>query len=276
MSAAEYRARFGGERFSNAFTVSDPARAEIPFSAIADKKTTGAEPQKTLQSEVKAPAAQGPLPAAPISDSVEKAEQEDKAPTLPREEWRVIGEVFRMYILVEAGDTLLLIDKHAAHERVIFEDLLKNLKATARSAQSLIVPMELSVSSEDGETLAAFEKEIGAVGFSFAVKGNKVLAFEIPDGLTTSEAGELLLTLAAQLREGEGKAELSRDILFEKALYQGACKAAMKGGRDYPPEYVAWLCERLRETEDITVCPHGRPIAVKLTRAMLDRRFGRT
>ncbi len=275
MSAAEYQNRFAQNRLANAFGKSSGEKnAEIPISAALGE-TFGKREEETEQKD--APRA---LPA--VADAVKEAERvseqkpDERAILFPRAEWRVIGEAFRMYILAEVGDTLLLIDKHAAHERVIFEDLLRNLRASERPTQSLLLPLTLSASREDCETLHAFEKEVGAVGFSFAVSENEIAVSEIPDGLTAREAGELLLTIAAQLRDGEGKATISRDILFEKALYQGACKAAMKGGREYPPEYVAWLCRRLAELEDITVCPHGRPIAVKLTRAMLDRQFGRT
>ena len=89
-------------------------------------------------------------------------------------------------------------------------------------------------------------------------------------------AAELLQTLADQLHEGTGNAALSRDILFEKALYQGACKAAIKAGREYPPEYIEWLCQQLQKLPDITVCPHGRPVAMELKHSYIDRQFKRS
>ena len=98
---------------------------------------------------------------------------------------------------------------------------------------------------------------------------------EIPEGLTPAAATELLLSLPATLQAGEGNAALSRDILFEKALYQGACKAAIKAGREYPPEYVEWLVGKLMALPDITVCPHGRPVAMVLSHANIDRQFKR-
>ena len=82
--------------------------------------------------------------------------------------------------------------------------------------------------------------------------------------------------MPAALAEGTGNATLSRDILFEKALYQGACKAAIKAGREYPPEYVKWLVERLMALPDITVCPHGRPVAMVLSHANIDHQFKRS
>ena len=81
---------------------------------------------------------------------------------------------------------------------------------------------------------------------------------------------------AERIRTETGSAQLTRDILFEKALYQASCKAAIKAGRAYASEHIAWICDRLMRIPDITVCPHGRPVAMTLTRANLDRQFKRT
>jgi len=83
------------------------------------------------------------------------------------------------------------------------------------------------------------------------------------------------LSLPVTLAEGTGDAKLARDILFERALYQGACKAAIKAGRSYPPEYVEELVKKLMALPDITVCPHGRPVAMVLSHAQIDRQFKR-
>jgi DNA mismatch repair protein MutL len=160
---------------------------------------------------------------------------------------------------------------------LLFEDLNARRRTEGqRASQLLLVPYPVSVSAEESETLALYRKEIESLGFGFSQGTHSVSLTELPEGLSPAAAGELLLTLAEQLREGTGDAALARDIVFEKALYQGACKAALKAGRDYPPEYVEALCRRLMKLPDITVCPHGRPVAVVLTRAALHRQFGRT
>jgi DNA mismatch repair protein MutL len=205
--------------------------------------------------------------AAPITEA---------APPAPEKVWRIIGEAFHAYVIVECDDKLLLIDKHAAHERVLFEELRANLKKRAEATQILMVPLEVSLSGEEIATLEVYRTEVSSIGFSFTAGERTVSIEEIPEGLEPAEAAELLMTLAVTLGEGTGNAALSRDILFEKALYQGACKAAIKAGRDYPPEYTHWLCEQLQKLPDITVCPHGRPVAMELTHAYIDRQFKRS
>ena len=86
----------------------------------------------------------------------------------------------------------------------------------------------------------------------------------------------MLTTMADRLKSGTGSASLTRDIVFEKALYQASCKASIKGGREYPPEYIEWLIAKLMEIPDITVCPHGRPVAMELSKGNIDRQFLRT
>ena len=207
---------------------------------------------------------------------VEKKEQTpvtaEEAPA-----WRLVGEVFHTYLVVERGDTLLLIDKHAAHERVLFEELNARRKARGREAtQILLLPLDVPLSGADTDTLEANRKEVEAVGFAFRLSAHAAAVSEIPEGLEPAAAGELLASLAVTLREGTGTAAHADDLHFEKALYQSACKAAIKGGREYPPEYSEELCKKLMALPDITVCPHGRPVAMELTHAALDRQFKRT
>ena len=213
------------------------------------------------------------MPEEPASSAVPAATPE----IVPaKKKYRMIGEAFRCYIIAECDDQLLLIDQHAAHERILFERLKRNMKTEKRHSQLLMVPLPVPLSAADAQTLVAFESEVRAIGFSFTVRGNLLSVDEIPVGLSADAAAELLQSLAPTLHDGTGNAELARDIVFEKALYQSACKAAIKGGRDYPPEYLQEICDQLSEIPDITVCPHGRPVAMVLTKANLDRQFGRT
>ena len=194
----------------------------------------------------------------------------------PAPVWRIIGEAFRSYVIVECDDKLLLIDKHAAHERVLFEELRARMKERTDATQILLLPLTLSVSREDADLLESFRQEIEAVGFAFTLSAHAVEINEIPEGLTPAEAGELLLSLPATLAEGTGDAKLARDIIFEKALYQASCKAAIKAGREYSFENIEALIAELMSIEDITVCPHGRPVAMELSKKNIDRQFSRT
>ena len=85
----------------------------------------------------------------------------------------------------------------------------------------------------------------------------------------------MLTVIAGRITEFTGSARLTRDIIFEKALYQASCKAAVKAGREYAPEHIKWIVDKLMEIEDITVCPHGRPVAMELSHKQLDKQFER-
>ena len=179
-------------------------------------------------------------------------------------------------MIVECDDKLLLIDKHAAHERVLFENLRARMQERTDATQILMLPMQISLSAEDVGLLEAYRGEVEAIGFAFTAKEHAISVSEIPEGLEPAAAAELISTLPVTLGQENGSAKLTRDILFEKALYQGACKAAIKAGREYPPEHIEWLCKKLMELPDITVCPHGRPVAMELSHAAIDHQFKRT
>ena len=188
---------------------------------------------------------------------------------------RVVGELFNCYVVVELEDKFLLVDKHAAHERINFEKLKAGMKKTDRPAQLLMLPIDVMLTSDEVQIIAEYRAEVEAVGFEFSTARNTVSVTAIPGGVDAGAVGDMLATMADRLKNGTGSAELTRDIIFEKALYQAACKASIKGGREYPPEYVEWLISEMMKIPDITVCPHGRPVAMEISRKNLERQFGR-
>ncbi len=210
---------------------------------------------------------------APTSDaSVKEAPK-----VVPKKlSWRIIGEAFNSYVLVESEDKLLVVDKHAAHERIIFEELKASMRRQGESAsQLLMLPLEVMMTSDEIETLAEYKSEIEAVGFEFTTGRYTASVTAIPEGISADAVGDMLTVMADRIKSNTGTALITRDIIFEKALYQAACKAAVKAGREYPPEYVEWIIGKLMELPDITVCPHGRPVAIELTHKKLDYQFER-
>ena len=123
---------------------------------------------------------------------------------------------------------------------------------------------------------AEFRAELEAVGFSFSTGKFTVTVDAIPVGLEADQVAQMLPVIAERLQSGTGNATLTRDIVFEKALYQGACKAAIKAGRVYAPEHLAWVVDQLMALPDITYCPHGRPVAMEMSKKNLDRQFERS
>ncbi len=212
---------------------------------------------------------------APLHPTTPLPEATATAPTAPAAPWRMVGEVFHSYILVEQGDRMLIIDKHAAHERIIFEDLKANLKEKAVDAQLLLLPIEVMLMSEEVGLLDTYRHELEAIGFTFSCLRNTVRVEAIPGGIEPGAVPDMMATFAAQLRDGTGVAKLTRDIAFEKALYQASCKAAIKAGREYPAEQLSWLVGKLMAIPDITYCPHGRPVAMEMKKRTIDHQFER-
>ena len=190
-------------------------------------------------------------------------------------EYRIVGEVFNSYVIVERGDTMLLIDKHAAHERIIFERLRASMAASSPASQMLMLPIETMMTSEEIRYIEEYREDIEAIGFDIKTGKNTVNIFAIPEGIATSAAGDMLTVIAGRIKENTGSAKLTRDIIFEKALYQASCKAAIKAGREYASEHIKWIVDKLMELDDITVCPHGRPVAMELSHKQLDKQFER-
>lgn len=190
--------------------------------------------------------------------------------------YKFVGEAFDCYVMVEYEGDLLVIDKHAAHERVIFEDLKKSRESDGRVAsQLLMIPITVLLSPEESAVAEDYKGEITAVGFEYATNGSSLDITAIPDAITAEDAEALLVRMLDELAEGRGNPASTEAIRREKALYQIACKAAIKGGRVYDRAILDWLIGKLLTLPDITVCPHGRPVAFKLTKSELDRQFDR-
>ena len=309
MTAEEYRATYGGQgtssgnRFSAVPSTANTAlqtKGNLPVMTEEPKPMPQVEKREvfpSLPAEEKAPtppsAHVAPAPApqrmpdpipkqpdpiptpAPAPENT-RAEVKESAPVPPSKPWRIVGEVFRCYVLVEIEDKMLIIDKHAAHERILFEELKAAMLAKSPASQLLMLPVEVMMTSAEVEALKEYGDELERIGFTLRYARNTVFADAIPEGIATSAVPDMLGTMAGRILNSTGSVKLTRDILFEKALYQAACKAAIKGGRSYAEEHIEWLVKKLMEIPDITFCPHGRPVAMELSHHTLDKQFDRT
>ena len=220
---------------------------------------------------------------ARIDESYATKQPQKEAPTPQiniaekvRDDYKLIGEAFDCYVLVEYEGALLVIDKHAAHERVIFEDLKAMREGDGRVAsQNLILPLTVSLTPDECAVAKDYSEELFAVGYEFVAGDGYADITAIPDAISTHDAEGLFVKMLDEINEGRGNPEITEKIRREKALYQIACKAAIKGGRKYDRAIVEWLVTRVLALPDIIVCPHGRPIAYRLTKTELDRQFDR-
>lgn len=190
-------------------------------------------------------------------------------------EYRIIGEAFNSYIMVETDGVILMIDKHAAHERILFEDMKKNIVSRSGS-QILMLPIETALSPEEIAAAAEYEAELRATGFDYQIAGNNsVRITSVPQSLTSGEAETLFVTIVGQLASGTGNLAAARNIFYEQALYSASCKAAIKAGRSYDAEHIDWICKRVLSDPAIRVCPHGRPVAFELSKNEIEHWFKR-
>ena len=242
---------------------------------ISENNTVHQKPEADAQKKDSA-AAETPKAEEKFSEKKAGAETDIETVVPKKLEYRIIGEAFNAYVLVEVGDKMLLIDKHAAHERILFEQLKAGMTKQEKASQLLMLPIEVMLTSDEIQILADFREEIEAVGFEFTNGRYTVNVTAIPEGIRTDAVSDMLAVIAERIKSNTGSAKLTRDIIFEKALYQASCKAAIKAGREYPEGHVKWIVDKLMSIPDITVCPHGRPVAMELSEKNLDRQFERT
>lgn len=191
--------------------------------------------------------------------------------------YRIAGVIFNTYVFVELEDRMLIIDKHAAHERIIFEKLRQNMKSGDPASQLLLLPVELTLTPEELAAAEEYRDELYRIGYTFscADDGKTALIIAYPSALDTAQAKDMFTVLAAQLADGTGDVGTSRERTYEKALYQASCKAAVKGGREDLPENIRWIAEQVLTRSEIRYCPHGRPVAFEMTKSQFEKRFER-
>ncbi len=208
--------------------------------------------------------------AAPVPPMEEPEQVELEMPKEP--EWRMVGELFNSYILVEQGDNCFLIDKHAAHERILFEKLKANQEKI--SAQSLLSPLPVRLSPAACGELLQNKDMLEELGFEIDEFGeNTVLLRQIPMDLSPELAAESLETLASDLMNGRRE---HKDTVRDELLHTVACKAAIKAGWKNDEAELLAVARQVMSREDLKYCPHGRPICTTLSKKQLEKQFKRS
>lgn len=206
-------------------------------------------------------------PSEPIQQTLEPSEPEEQSPR-----FRVIGECFHTFILVERGDTLYLIDKHAAHERILYEEIKSC--SEGRGAQILLEPIRIRLSTEEYAALTENKELFSGTGFLFDDFGEGVILLRsFPEHLEMRDLPDIITSLAAKLCEGGVHAGSD---LFDRALFTAACKAAVKAGQRNSYLQDEYIAKKIFSDEAILYCPHGRPVLTEFTKDKLYRIFKRT
>ncbi|MBQ2927281.1 MAG: DNA mismatch repair endonuclease MutL [Oscillospiraceae bacterium] len=236
-----------------------PHGGEVP-----PKGAEGCTPTKPLFTP-QSPAVTAPLKGEP--------EMEQTVLDMPKEiQWRMVGELYNSYILVEQGEEAFLIDKHAAHERILFEKLKANQEKI--SAQSLLQPIPVRLSPSAAAELLANTDLLEELGFEIEEFGeNTLLLRQIPMDLGPADAADAIETLAADLLNGRRE---KKDTVRDELLHTVACKAAIKAGWKNDEQELLAIAKAVMAREDLKYCPHGRPICVSLSKKQLEKQFKRT
>ena len=256
--------------------------APQPFRAAAAEAQLDVHPETDTAADppLDHMAAWNTMPAAPEIEAAtapyqpeESAQPEQLGFDVPQgeEPLRYVGEVFRTYILAERGDELCLIDKHAAHERQLYEKLAANYGNVP--SQLLLQPAAIDLSAEEKQALLENQPLLENAGLDVAdFGGSTVLLRAVPADVEPQNAEDLLVEIADRLLKG------SRDALNEHTewvLHSISCRAAIKAGDKSSPQELMALAEKILSGEVPPFCPHGRPCVLKLTRKELEKQFGR-
>lgn len=206
----------------------------------------------------------------PVFSAVDVEKPVQNVESLPVPDHKIVGEALKTYIIVEHDQEIILIDKHAAHERMIFD----RLKSQAREimAQSLLCPVTLTLSPEDGELLENNGELLSELGFEIEPFGEREYIIRaLPADMDAPEAAAAVEEICEKLRAHKTpNPAAARDEI----LYTVACKAAIKAGWDNDRKELEALVEQVMSGR-IKYCPHGRPVSVVVTRRDLDKRFKR-
>ncbi len=220
-----------------------------------------------------------PAPAAPVIPPVPPAPKKEEDPqeqmVLPMPQatpWRLVGELYRSYVIVEQGEEAFLIDKHAAHERILFNKLKANQESIV--SQSLLSPIPVRLSSDACGELLENTALLEELGFEIDAFGENTVALRrIPMDLSEQDAAETLENLAADLLKGRRE---DKDAVRDEKMHTTACKAAIKAGWHTDPKELTVLVRQVMENDELKYCPHGRPICISLSKKQLEKQFKRS
>ena len=249
-SASEFKKEYSGQK-----TKEKPLSAfDIPFTPtpkVAEEKKIEYNP-------------------APKVEEVKEKVVEEIQPEKPHISFKYVGEVFSTYILVECEEKMIIIDKHAAHERIIFERLKENAQ---HNPQLLLMPVRVSLSAQQYEAVISNVDEINSLGFEIEDYGLKtVLVRSVPMELDKENVAQLIEEIAGKLCEKF--TDFSPEFL-EWLYHSVACRAAIKAGNKSGEKELTALADIVLNDDRIRYCPHGRPTAAEMTLNEFKKRFSR-
>ena len=215
------------------------------------------------------------VPDKPMEETVPNAVPvviEEPVQTVMEQEMPIqyVGELFSTYVLVQRGESLFIIDKHAAHERILYNQL----KAQAHNEeQMLLSPVAVTVSREEHTALLGAVEELQTAGIAIEdFGGQSVLVRSFPLDLTGEDIDNTLREIATGLVGGNREVQTAK---LDWIYHSSACRAAIKAGDISKPAELLELAKRVLTDDSVRFCPHGRPVCIEMTKKELEKQFGR-
>ena len=274
MQASEYRRQAAQQPAAKPAQPVLASPVQLPRSEPAPVQQTFTLPKQEPKPAVRPEPRPEPQPEArpePKPEPVKEPEPQQQVLSVPEEPFRIIGEALHTYIIVEQGEAVLFLDKHAAHERIRFEALKKEDHPIM--AQLLLAPVSAELSREEAAAVLENRALLERCGFETEdFGGGDVLIRQIPSDVDVEDAKALLQELAGKLLAGK---TLDPNGLRDELLHSIACKSAIKAGWQTSDEELRRLVQEVLTRDDIKYCPHGRPVCVTLTKRQLEKQFKR-
>lgn len=235
--------------------------------SMPEAKPIEVQAEKPIEKPIEVPKAE----ASPVSETVEQ-------PTFASNEknthsYRICGQVFDTYIIVEKDGQMLLVDQHAAHERLRYEALLKQYEGRQVESQMLLLPVTLRLTAVEESQFIEYQDDINEMGFLAEPFGEKTVILRgVPEALEEEALKSLFLEVLGHLAEKRKDAQSQK---AERALYTIACKSAVKAGNKLSEQEMKTLLDNVFDLGPKNTCPHGRPITVAMTRGFIEKQFKR-
>ena len=273
MTASEYQAFTGAVK--NAPQPSPLAAAAV--AAAVERSANAAVKEQVMIPRIPPVPAPEPIQEsipfpAPVMPVVSEEPVQESLPMPEVAPWRFVGELYRSYVIVEQGEDAFIIDKHAAHERILFDKLKANQEAI--TGQTLLTPVPCRLDPASCGALLANQALLEELGFEIDTLGeNTIVLRAIPMDLAEEDAADAVEALAADLLMGRRE---DKSTVRDEVLHTVACKAAIKAGWETDEKELLALIGQVMARDDLKYCPHGRPICITLSKKQLEKQFKRS
>ncbi len=245
------------------FSMREPTAAVWPIPELIPPELS-----KTEEKEEKAEAILFEETKQPERKETQREEAKEKVP-----EYQICGQVFDTYIIVEKDGEMLLIDQHAAHERLRYEELLSQYQNRRIVSQTMLIPAIVTLSAQEMAIYREYRTYLEELGFETEEFGNNEVAVRMtPEELSERDLSELLVEILTMITNS--RKNISEDLV-SRMLYSIACKGAIKANHRLHEEEMKALLDAVFSLTGINTCPHGRPITIAFTKTWIEKQFKR-